>query len=100
MNNLISSKDGKDKGKVVLKSGKPKGKQNKANINVGANISISGPSGETKPTPSTKDLTHSKGKKVELPAKILKMKDLISQPFKEPIHEVKEIPKFEIYKRK
>jgi hypothetical protein len=30
----------------------------------------------------------------------LKMKELISLPCKDPIHEVKEMPKFEIYKRK
>jgi hypothetical protein len=35
---------------------------------------------------------------VQLPAKIIKVKELISFSTKDPIHDVKEMPRFEIYK--
>lgn len=117
LNNLISSDD-KKKGtgklkstKNALKSGKPQPKMSKPDIHVGIHakvedpkvrVSVSGASGKSKPKPrqSGKDLSHAKVKEVQLPGKIIKMKDLISLPYKDPIHDVKEIPRFEIYKSK
>ena len=116
-NTLISSDDKKKAaagGK--LKSGKkelkPKalGKLSKPEIHFSASlhgkiedpkarISVSGPTvkGKIKAKMSGKDI---KVKEVQLPGKIIKMKDLISLPCKDPIHDVKEIPRFEIYRGK
>ena len=100
LNNLISGddkKDGKDKsGKNILKAGKKSSKGVNLGISPHANVDL----GKSGPRPSVKDTSHAKAKEVSLPGKILKMKELISLPCKDPIHEVKEMPKFEIYKRK
>ena len=85
--------------KEVLKSGKKPTKDVNLGVsaNVNVNVDLKGKSGERV---SVKDTSHAKAKAVALPGKILKMKELISLPCKDPIHEVKEMPKFEIYKRK
>ena len=105
LNNLISAEDVKVTGK--LKAGK---KLSKGIVNVSikvdapkAKVSISGPSGNAKfkSRLSGKDLSHAKvSKEVQLPGKIIKMKELISLSCKDPIHDVKEMPRFEIYKPK
>jgi hypothetical protein len=111
LNNLISADDKKNinvkvskEGKKgeVLKAGKPK-----VDINISGGLKVEAPklkgslnitaSGKTKPKIKS---SHTKVKEVQLPAKIIKMKDLISQQFKDPIHDVKEIPRFEVYRPK
>ena len=115
LNNSISSDDKKKdteklkSSKNSLKSGKPQPRLSKPDIQIGIHakiedpkvrVSVSGASGKSKPKPrqSGKDLSHAKVKEVQLPGTIIKMKDLISLPYKDLIHDVKEIPKFEIYK--
>ena len=70
------------------------------NLGVSAHANVDVGKGKLSVRPSIKDTAHAKAKEVSLPGKILKMKELISLPCKDPIHEVKEMPKFEIYKRK
>jgi hypothetical protein len=103
LNNLISTDDkkgGKDKSgkKEVLKAGKKSSKGLNLGVSAHANVDVG--KGKLSVRPSIKDTAHAKAKEVSLPGKILKMKELISLPCKDPIHEVKEMPKFEIYKRK
>jgi hypothetical protein len=105
LNNLISGEDVIVTGK--LKAGK---KLSKGNINVFIKVdspkakdSNSGPSGNAKfkSRLSGKDLSHAKvTKEVQIPGKIIKMKELISLSCKDPIYDVKEMPRFEIYKPK
>ena len=59
-------------------------------LNISANLAKT----KIKNRPS---LTNVKPKEVKLPAKLIKMKDMISLKYSEPIHDVKEIPKFDIY---
>ena len=63
------------------------------NLNISANLG----KGKNKNRPS---LVNIKPKEVKLPAKLIKMKDMISLKYNEPIHDVKEIPRFDIYKPK
>ena len=91
VNNLISSDD-KKKGvdkkaskKDVLKAGK---KLSKADINIQGKVEVKA---KLKPKLS---------KEIQLPLKAIKMKELISQKYKDPITEIKEIPRFHIYKPK
>ena len=103
LNNLISADDKKgekDKSgkKEVLKAGKKPGKD--VNLGLSASVNVGLGKGTSGERVSVKDTSHAKAKPVSLPGKILKMKELISLSYKDPIHEVKEMPKFEIYKRK
>jgi hypothetical protein len=97
LNNLISADDKKDGKKNVLKAGK---KPKDVNVGISASVNVDLGLGKSGERISVKDTSHAKAKPVSLPGKILKMKELISLPYKDPIHEVKEMPKFEIYKRK
>ena len=117
LNNLISSEDknkpeikvgGKISKKIEVKPPKvapPKLSQKDLHVGIGLHgkaadpklkISVGTTSGKTKPKIKA---SQPKVKDVKLPAKIIKMKDLISQQYKDPIHDVKEIPRFEIYKK-
>ena len=64
------------------------------NVNIGQNAG----KGKLKIRPSLKGNT--KPKEVKLPSKLIKMKDMISLKYSDPIHDVKEIPRFDIYKPK
>ena len=66
----------------------------KAEIN---NLNVSGNLGKSN-TKNRPSLVNVKPKEVKLPAKLIKMKDMISLKYNEPIHDVKEIPRFDIYK--
>ena len=92
---------------LILKSGNPQPKMSNVHIGIHAKVedpkvrvSVLGASGKSKPKPrqSGKDLSHAIVKEVKLPGKIFKMKDLISLQYNDPIHDVIEIPRFEIYK--
>ena len=95
--NIVPS-EGKKITEKVNKSGK-KGETEKLskrvskvenNINIGGNTAKN----KFKQRPS---LTQIKPKEVKLPAKLIKMKDIISQKYQDPIHDVKEIPRCDIY---
>ena len=83
-----------DKG---IKSGKVVKKLSKAEINQ-INLNVSGNFGKNKK--GRPSLTGIKPKEVKLPSKLIKMKDMISLKYNDPIHDVKEVPRFDIYRPK
>ena len=94
INNMISTDDKKGAGaKITLKAGKASTIKAAGEINVKVDLSA-----KAKPKIRASKTTF-EIKRVKLPGKLIKMKDLISQPFKDPIHDVKEIPRFDIYKK-
>ena len=61
-------------------------------------LSVSGPKISVEVPKDTS--TYYKKEKCNYPTKVVKMKDYISQDFKAPIYDVKEVPRFGIYKKK
>ena len=82
------------RGSKKFESGRLSKKLSKAEIN---NLNVSGNLGKSN-TKNRPSLVNVKPKEVKLPAKLIKMKDMISLKYNEPIHDVKEIPRFDIYK--
>ena len=85
-------------GEKGIKSGKKNdnGKNEKKLSKAEINVNISGTSGKNK-IKNRPSLSSNKPKEVKLPTKLIKMKDMISLKYNEPIHDVKEIPRFDIY---
>ena len=81
----LSDNKGNKAGKISRKSSKSEN-----------SLNISGNSAYNK-IKGRQSITNIKPKEVKLPSKLIKMKDMISLKYNEPIHDVKEIPRFDIY---
>ena len=97
INISASTEEKKLAGDKGIKSGKVVKKLSKAEINQ-INLNVSGNFGKNKK--GRPSLTGIKPKEVKLPAKLIKMKDMISLKYNDPIHDVKEVPRFDIYRPK
>ena len=87
-----------DKKGDVLKSGKVKLSKPEIKVGIGMEAKVEDP--KLKVSIGKIRIKPGKAKVVKLPGKIIKMKDLISLQYKDPIHDVAEIPKFGLYASK